>query len=500
MQLLFNGLNLIQEMGYTLSIPILLTLLCFCFRVGLERSVRTGVSAGFTIAGLIYIMNRFTILLEGLGSQIVGNGASGPITDAGWRVTSVISRGSPVFQWILPISLGVNLLMLLTRSTRTINLDWWSLWTSAFFGVLAAGITGKLYWGMLAAASACILSLVFADCIGEGLEEEGAAAGITTANAFMTSSGPVSALFCWLIDLIPGLKHLRLTFSGLQRRLGIFADPSFLGGILAALYSYISGSQPLASVKAGCQIGAMIYVAGLLLGLLSLTLEPLTDRMAELSEALNLRGRIMLGLNGTAAAASQTVLFLSVAMLPLVPALSRLLPGCRFLPLEDFGMLPYLLLASVLIAKGDLFRSVLSGILSLIVSLYAASFFSPLLTILAQQASPERYGQIAELSCLFGGGSFFTALYAAFAAFGPAGLGLLFLVCLAASIWNFNRLNGHVKIYAGRKTVYRMAAVERLKREKDEKAALSRSAVTKKRAAFQEAVLADRAAQEDDSN
>ena len=56
---------------------------------------------------------------------------------------------------IIPICLGVNFLMLITKTTRTVNIDLWNYWHFAFIGAVAYFVMGQsLLWGYSQPSSA----------------------------------------------------------------------------------------------------------------------------------------------------------------------------------------------------------------------------------------------------------------------------------------------------------------------------------------------------------
>lgn len=57
------------------------------------------------------------------------------IFDMGWPSAAAVAYNTSVGAFIIPVCLGVNLLMLLTKTTRTVNIDLWNYWHFAFIGL-----------------------------------------------------------------------------------------------------------------------------------------------------------------------------------------------------------------------------------------------------------------------------------------------------------------------------------------------------------------------------
>ena len=71
------------------------------------------------------------------------------VFDMGWPAAAAVAYNTAVGALIIPICLGVNFLMLITKTTRTVNIDLWNYWHFAFIGAVAYFVTGQnLAWGL----------------------------------------------------------------------------------------------------------------------------------------------------------------------------------------------------------------------------------------------------------------------------------------------------------------------------------------------------------------
>ena len=65
--------------------------------------------------------------------------------------------------FIIPVCLGVNILMLLTKTTRTVNIDLWNYWHFAFIGAVVYFASDNIWWGFFAAVICYIITHILAD-------------------------------------------------------------------------------------------------------------------------------------------------------------------------------------------------------------------------------------------------------------------------------------------------------------------------------------------------
>ena len=69
----------------------------------------------------------------------------------GWPAAAAVAYNTSVGAFIIPVCLAVNILMLLTKTTRTVNIDLWNYWHFAFIGAVVYFATDSILWGFFAA-------------------------------------------------------------------------------------------------------------------------------------------------------------------------------------------------------------------------------------------------------------------------------------------------------------------------------------------------------------
>lgn len=493
-------LELPLVLGSTVTIPIVLFIIGLAVGVKPLPALKSSLSVSFSIVGVSLLIGRFGTLLVEIASMIAERfDYVAPITDAGRKAALVITGASQVGLYILPLALTINLILLLVKATRTINIDLWSFWLFAFTGAMAESLTGSFAYGMIAAAVAVIFTLVVADSSAKGVEKCCGLPGVSLTNAVSASFAPIAGGVCALLDLIP-LKTRRkdITFGWLQKRIGYLGDPVLLGTVTVLLIGTFCQKELVTTLQLSVQVGAMIFITPKLMLLLGDSMLPIAAGLDKLSkERLGLRGNLTIGLSSVVGLGNPTAMFMSLLMVPVTLLVAYKLPGNGFLPSIDFSMLPYILIVVVAICRGGLLRSFLSSVLTVTVMLGCANTLSGLFTQSAMLADAEAYGTGALIASLYGAGSPLTWFTTKVASFGVAGMGLLIVVILALVIWNYNRLTGNVKIYVKKQMALRASAIDDLREEAERRKEMSKNAVSKKRAALRQAVEQDRQAREE---
>ena len=159
--------ELFVRMGWLIMTPILITLCGKALGLSLGNAVSAGVRTTGAVFGLNLMANSLGSNLTSVIADITLNYQLAlEITDAGWAASSAIAYASAISSWIIPLHLLVNWVMLLSRCTRTLNLDLWNLWHVAFLGAMVERLTDSLAYGMVTAGAMSVLILIFSDRCG----------------------------------------------------------------------------------------------------------------------------------------------------------------------------------------------------------------------------------------------------------------------------------------------------------------------------------------------
>ena len=120
-------LEYLVSLGPAVMMPIIFTVFALCLKVKLGKAIRSGLLVGIGFIGLSTIITLLTDNLGPAAEKMVENfGLHLNVLDVGWPAASAIAFGSTVGILIIPLCLVVNIVMLLTKTTRTIDVDIWN--------------------------------------------------------------------------------------------------------------------------------------------------------------------------------------------------------------------------------------------------------------------------------------------------------------------------------------------------------------------------------------
>lgn len=432
-------------MGSTALLPIFIVLAALALHTRPRDALRSGLTAGLCLIGMSTVLSVFRTTLLQLAREIVNRFELAlEIGEPGWTVAGTVTYASRISLFIIPLYLLINLLMLATRTTRTINLDIWNYWQAGFVGVMAQSLTGKLYLGVIAAAASVVILLVLTDTYAQRLQKHTGVPGISIAFGFAAAFSPVVYFFNWLMDFSPGWRKHPVTLEYLRRRVGVLADPALLGGLLGAGLSLLAGRSFSNLAQTAFSMAAVVFLLPVLGRLLADALAPIAQAADASRPKTLLCAPRLIGLSTTAGTGSAAVLLTTMVLTPMILFLAPLLPGNRLSPDADVTLLPFLMVMVVAVCRGDLIRSLITGLLAMIVMLYCGTSLAGLFTAAAVAAAPSVYESLGPVVSLCGGASPLTWLAVMLAVFGFAGVCVLVLIAVCFAVGNHSAIVGKV--------------------------------------------------------
>src|SRR5690606_20500562 len=158
---LLSGLKtIVDSLGATVLLPIVIFVIAVVMGAKPGRAFRAGVTIGVAFIGINLVVGLMFTSLSDVAQAIVKNtGITRDVVDVGWPSAAAIAFGSSVGLWVIPIGIAVNVLLLMTRMTRTLNVDVWNFWHFAFIGSLVVAATDTLFYVVVAVSRMSALDL-----------------------------------------------------------------------------------------------------------------------------------------------------------------------------------------------------------------------------------------------------------------------------------------------------------------------------------------------------
>ena len=439
----------IISLGASVMMPIIFTVIGLCIGMKFGKALKSGLFVGVGFVGLgvvtALLTTNFNDPLKAI-SDIYHLQLN--VFDMGWPAAAAVAYNTAVGALIIPICLGVNFLMLITKTTRTVNIDLWNYWHFAFIGAVAYFVMGEsLLWGYFAAIVCYMITLVCADLTADKFQKYYDLDGISIPQPFCQSFMPFAIVFNKLLDMIPGFSKLDVDAEGLKKKFGVLGEPLVLGVIVGALIGWAAQLDIKKILFLGVTMGAVMELIPRITSLFIDGLKPISEKTQELVKTKFNGKKVHIGMSPALVIGHPTTLVVSVILIPVILAIAVFLPGNQFLPLASLAGMFYLFPAVLPITKGNVLKTFLIGLVSLIVGLYFVTDLAPFFTQAAQDVFVRTNDPAVQIPQGFQGGAldfassiFSWLIFHAVYNFKIVGSSILVIVALAMAIYNRRRI------------------------------------------------------------
>lgn len=393
-------------LGPTVILPVAIFLLGIGFGQKPAKAFRSGLTIGVGFTGIFLVVELLTSNLGPAAQAMVKNfGIQLNIIDVGWPGAASIAWASPVAALVIPVCLAVNVLMLVTKTTKTMDVDLWNYWHFTFIGAFVYSWTGSLMQAMIAAVIFEIIVLKIADWTAPMLEKYFDLEGISVPTGSTVSYAPLGIPLVMLIQRIPIIKDWKADPDSIQKKFGIFGEPIFMGLILGCILGALAGYDAGAIIKVGVAMAGVMVLMPRMVKLLMEGLIPISESARDfLSKRFGDRD-IYIGLDAAVTTGHPAVIATALILVPVTILLAVVLPGNNVLPFGDLATIPFIVVFIVGAARGNIIHSVLAGAVVMAMSLYMATEIAAVHTQMAIDAHFKMPEGTALISSIDQGGN-----------------------------------------------------------------------------------------------
>lgn len=397
----------IISLGASVMMPIIFTVIGLCIGMKFGQALKSGLYVGVGFVGLGVVTALLTTNFNDPLKAICDlYHLQLNVFDMGWPAAASVAYNTAVGALIIPICLGINVLMLLTKTTSTLNIDLWNYWHFAFIGAVAYFVMGEsLAWGYFAAIVCYIITLVLADITAPKFQKYYDLDGISIPQPFCQSFMPFAVVINKLLDKIPGFSRLDVDAEGLKRKFGVFGEPLLLGVIVGILIGVAAHFDVKMVLTLGVTMGAVMELIPRITKLFIDGLKPISVKAQEIVDK-RLHGRkVHIGMSPALVIGHPTTLVVSILLIPTVLIISVILPGNQFLPLASLAGMFYLFPIVLPYTKGNVVKTFIIGLVALIFGLYFVTDMAPDFTLAANAVFEATKDKAAQIPQGFTGGA-----------------------------------------------------------------------------------------------
>ena len=434
-------INYIMSLGASVMMPIIFLIFGICLGMGVGKSLKAGLSVGVGFVGL----NVITQLL----SDNIGPAVNAMVKiynlnlhslDIGWPAASAVAFGTQVGAIIIPLGLLINVIMLLTQTTKTLDVDLWNYWHFAFIGSIVSIATHSFILGLIASIVTIAITLVGADrsqhrlqrFYGKDLD------GISIPQAFCVSFIPFAIIVNWICERIPGLNKVDFDAEKMSKRFGILGDPMFLGVIVGIIIGLLAHYSIAKVLQLGIILSAVMVLIPRITKLFIEVLAPISQRAQDIISK-HFKGKSFnIGMTPALVIGHPTTLFCSLLLIPIILFLAVIIPGNQFLPLASLSGLIYIFPLVLPYTKGNVLRTFLTGLISMVFGVLSATMLAGIFTtavkIVHQSFIPAGTSSVASID--FAASPLAWVVYELTANTTVIGVAVIIIITFGLMLWN----------------------------------------------------------------
>lgn len=373
----------ILDLGAPVFVGLIIFIVGLIVRAKWSRALSAAITLGVAFSGVNMVIGYLIGGVSPAAQAFVENtGVNLTAMDIGWTAGAAITWAWKAAVLMFPIQIGINLLMIALKWTRCLNVDLWNVWGKIFMAALVQEVTGNVWVPWVMAAAMIVLELKSADLTEKQVQHMTGIPGVSVPHLILLDNiilTPVDML----VSRIPGINKLKTDPQSLREKIGFLGEYHVIGFILGLLLGII-GRFDLKGILATAFVGATgLTLMPKVSALFMEALAPIQEAAADFMKSRFPGRSISIGLDWPILAGLPSLWTAAILLIPVLLLFAVVLPGNTVLPFGSI-LLIEATIGSVILAKNDMVRTWIYGVLIAIARFYTASFFAVAITKLSQ--------------------------------------------------------------------------------------------------------------------
>lgn len=385
----------ILDLGPTVMLPIVIIIFSLILGMKLGDSFKSGIHIGIGFVGIGLVIG---LMLDSIGPAAKSMAEQFQINlhvvDIGWPGSSPMTWASQIALIAIPVAIAVNIVMLLTRMTRVVNVDIWNIWHMTFTGAMVHLATGSYWLGMLGVVVHAAFVYKLGDWFAKDTRDFFGLEGIAIPHGTSAYMGPIAVLVDAIIEKIPGLNRIHFSADDVQKRFGPFGEPVTVGFVMGLIIGALAGYDLKGILQLAVKTAAVML-------LMPRVIKPIMDGLTPIAKHARKRlqarfggQEFLIGLDPALLLGHTAVVSASLIFIPLTILIAVIVPGNQVLPFGDLATIGFFVAIAVAVHQGNLFRTLISGFIIMSITLWIATQTIGLHTQLAANAGALKAGGV----------------------------------------------------------------------------------------------------------
>jgi len=353
-------LDPIMNAGPLFMIFVVFTVIGLAVRLGVLKAIRNGLMIAIGFNGVYIVVDYFLGSVAPAAEALaVRFGGVFTFTDIGWSAFASFAWSSPWAYVVVLLSLAVNLVMIFTKMTDTLNLNIWDFWEAIISFLIVYVLTDSVVAGLIFATFLAWFNLMMSDfnaqrgyCADLGFE------GLSFYQGTNVAWGAFGHYVGKLLDKT-GLEA-KFTPEYIQEKFGVIGEPAVLGGLIGLLMGIGAGYFWIDIVMLMIALGTSLVLIPMMSGIVMQALVPVSEAAGSFMKKSASGKQLFIGVDPAIAVGNTTVLATTVLMVPILMLLAFIVPGSVNHPLADLPSLLFFWVFVVAPNKFDMVRTLIT--------------------------------------------------------------------------------------------------------------------------------------------
>ena len=373
------------DAGPSVMLPVIITIIGLIFGLNFAKAFKSGLTLAIGFAGIKLVIGFMSTNLGPAAKAMVQNlGIHLDALDVGWGAIAAVTWSSPIIAVLIFAILATNLIMLVFKMTKTLDVDIWNYHHMAIVGVMTYFVTNNFLLAVGASVTMAFTTFKIADWSAPMVEKFFGIPGITLPTVSALSSLIIAWPLNFILDKIPGVNKLNFSIKDASKYLGFFGDQMILGLIMGIVIGLLAGYTPVNSFNLGVSMSAVLILIPKMTSLFMEGLMPISEGAKKFTQKYFKNRELLIGLDAAVVVGNSDVITTALILIPLTIFMSVILPGNRVLPFADLAVIPFRVAMIVALTKGNLFKNLVIGLITTASLLYFGTITAPILTSVAQ--------------------------------------------------------------------------------------------------------------------
>ena len=385
MEVLQSVIQYILDLGAAVFVPFLMLIVGLAMKMKFRDAFTSALTLGIAFTGMGILVNYIMTSMGAAANDLTTHtGLSLPAVDIGWPGAAAISWAWPYAFLVFPLQLAINFIMLITKQTKTLNVDLWNVWNKIFTAVIVTYFTNNIVFGFIAAAIIIVLELKLGDAFAPEVERLTGVPGITVPH-FITL---IAVILHPIDELLKKIPFLNKEFDAdtLKEKIGVFGENSVMGAIIGFALGLASGNGLKYALGLAVQAATALTLFPMVSKLFSQALSPISEAVSDFMREKFEDREVYIGLDWPVLGGRNELWVAVIFTIPFLLVGAVALPGNIVLPFAGIINLSFVV-GALLLTNGNVLRMIIHGLISTPLFLYGATYFTPYMTRLAEETN-----------------------------------------------------------------------------------------------------------------